>query len=380
MENVYITVYTRSDISQQIIDQSQLLLKKFPFAVCPQFYSFEKLAQTKHEKYQSFCKRSVDCSHCPANSGIFRRKQTHPYCHRCSYGLSKFVYPFQFGEQEKGWLIFGPFFKDETDINLLILSDITLSGANEKMNVLHLFEKEDMEKVESFAAIFAAFLSQTLTMEQLKKDKLQTENHLRLLTQKIKQIENTQTEKRMSSHFLFHSLTTLARLAYFDGNQKLEDAVYKLAAFIRYTEQASNYCVSLKEAIHYSSDYLEMYAIYVSQTFSYTLHLPKELEDYRIPAMTLIPLIDQLFALQTNKTSHLQLTVTKDAENIVILLQDSFIQIQDQNQVASILAKSQARLYGLFGSQATLQCTQLFGEQAIQLKIPASKELLIGKE
>ncbi|WP_207695899.1 hypothetical protein DOK67_0002867 [Enterococcus sp. DIV0212c] len=385
MENVYLTVYTSSELSQQTVEQSQELLKRFPFKVRTHFQAFDKGNSTVDEANQSFCKRSTDCSSCPSSSGIFRKKKITPYCHRCSYGLSKFVYPFQYCGNERGLLIFGPFFKDETDINLLIISDIDKAGANERINVLHLFEEDDLEKVENFASVFAAFLSQTLTMEKLKKEKQKTENNLKILSQKIEHIENQDNIKGLTPYFVFNSLTTLARLAHFNENPELEEAVYKLSSVIRYNYQSQNHCISLKEAFSYLSNYLEISTTKFANRLSYQVNLPFELVDYRIPVMTLIPIVEKLLETRLPKYGDdcfLLFTVAEMNRTIVITIQEKIVSkrkracvIEDEFQ--QVIAKSNERLIELLGDQAHVQLVETLNELAVEVMIPASKGLTV---
>lgn len=385
MENVYLTIYTSSELSQQTIEQSQELLKRFPIKVRPHFQLLTKVSSTNDKANQSFCKRAMDCSSCPSSSGIFRKKRSSSYCHRCSYGLSKFIYPFQYCGNERGLLIFGPFFKDETDINLLILSDIDIAGANERMNILNLFEVEDLEKVENFASVFAAFLSQTLTMEKLEKEKQKTENNLKILSQKIEHIENQDNIKGLTPYFVFNSLTTLARLAHFNENPDLEEAVYKLSSVIRYNYQSQNHCVSLEEAFSYLNDYLELSTTRSIKRLSYQVNLPQELTQYRIPVMTLIPIVENLLEIRLPKYGDdfsLLFTVTKTNGNIIITIQEQIHldrkrEFVVEEEFLHTVANRNKKLIELLGDQAHVQVVEMSNKLIVEVVIPASKGLIV---
>ncbi|EOI00773.1 hypothetical protein UAW_00040 [Enterococcus haemoperoxidus ATCC BAA-382] len=385
MENVYLTIYTSSELSQQTIEQSQELLKRFPIKVRPHFQLLTKVSSTNDKANQSFCKRAMDCSSCPSSSGIFRKKRSSSYCHRCSYGLSKFIYPFQYCGNERGLLIFGPFFKDETDINLLILSDIDIAGANERMNILNLFEVEDLEKVENFASVFAAFLSQTLTMEKLEKEKQKTENNLKILSQKIEHIENQDNIKGLTPYFVFNSLTTLARLAHFNENPDLEEAVYKLSSVIRYNYQSQNHCVSLEEAFSYLNDYLELSTTRSIKRLSYQVNLPQELTQYRIPVMTLIPIVENLLEIRLPKYGDdfsLLFTVTKTNGNIIITIQEQIHldrkrELVVEEEFLHTVANRNKKLIELLGDQAHVQVVEMSNKLIVEVVIPASKGLIV---
>lgn len=385
VENVYLTIYTSSELSQQTIEQSQELLKRFPFKVRPYFQILNKVSSTIDEANQSFCKRATDCSSCPSSGGIFRKKKIASYCHRCSYGLSKFIYPFQYCGKERGLLIFGPFFKDETDINLLIVSDIDEAGANEKMNILNLFEENELEKVENFASVFAAFLSQTLTMEKLEKEKQKTENNLKILSQKIKHIENQDNSKGLTPYFVFNSLTTLARLAHFNENPDLEEAVYKLSNVIRYNYQSQNHCISLEEAFSYLSNYLELSTTRSLKRLTYQVDLPQDLTEYRIPVMTLIPIVENLLEIRLPKYGNdfsLLFTVEKVSGNIIITIQEK-IHLDRKRELAveeeflSAVAKSNTRLVELLGDQAHVRMVESVNKLVVEIMLPASKGLIV---
>lgn len=385
MENVYLTIYTSSELSQQTIEQSQELLKRFPIKVRPHFQLLTKVSSTNDKANQSFCKRAMDCSSCPSSSGIFRKKRSSSYCHRCSYGLSKFIYPFQYCGNERGLLIFGPFFKDETDINLLILSDIDIAGANERMNILNLFEVEDLEKVENFASVFAAFLSQTLTMEKLEKEKQKTENNLKILSQKIEHIENQDNIKGLTPYFVFNSLTTLARLAHFNENPDLEEAVYKLSSVIRYNYQSQNHCVSLEEAFSYLNDYLELSTTRSIKRLSYQVNLPQELTQYRIPVMTLIPIVENLLEIRLPKYGDdfsLLFTVTKTNGNIIITIQEQIHldrkrELVVEEEFLHTVVNRNKKLIELLGDQAHVQVVEMSNKLIVEVVIPASKGLIV---
>ncbi|MGX7149057.1 histidine kinase [Enterococcus ureasiticus] len=388
MENVYLTIYTSSELSQQTIEQSQELLKRFPIKVRPHFQLLTKVSSTNNEANQSFCKRAMDCSSCPSSSGIFRKKRISSYCHRCSYGLSKFIYPFQYCGNERGLLIFGPFFKDETDINLLIVSDINKAGANEKMNILHLFEGDDLEKVENFASVFAAFLSQTLTMEKLEKEKQKTENNLKILSQKIEHMENQDNIKGLTPYFVFNSLTTLARLAHFNENPDLEEAIFKLSSVIRYNYQSQNHCVSLEEAFNYLNNYLEISTTRSVKRLSYQVDLPKELIEYRIPVMTLIPIVESLLEIRLPKYRDdfsLLFTVSETKGNIVITIQEQIHldrkrELVVEKEFLQAIAKSNTRLIELLGDQAHVGMVETLNKLVVEVIFPASKGLIVRPE
>ena len=98
-------------------------------------------------------------------------------------------------------------------------------------------------------------------------------------------------QAQINPHFLFNTLNVISRTALFEGADTTVDLIDSLASIFRYTLEYHD-DVSLKEELHFVSEYLAIQQYRFKERLRYSIVCPEELEDLRLPPFVIQPFVE----------------------------------------------------------------------------------------
>jgi len=108
----------------------------------------------------------------------------------------------------------------------------------------------------------------------------------------LREAELKLLQMQINPHFLYNTLDTIVWLAE-GGNQKdVVSMVGTLSDFFRTSLSQGNDIISIQDEIVHARSYLEIQRVRYQDILTYEICIPKELNDYLIPKITIQPLIE----------------------------------------------------------------------------------------
>ncbi|SKC91808.1 sensor histidine kinase [Maledivibacter halophilus] len=318
---------------------------------------------TEYSNFSNFCrlirrncKCKERCFYSDAHGGLEAARDGRPHIYICHAGLVDFAIPIIVKGQYLGSIMAGQIkvkdkryiedksMKDTIDIwekNPEILEayekvpSISYKNVSAAADMMHIVANHIVEK--GLASIYQDELNKK-NMELLKETKIRSE-----LEKALKNAELKALQSQLNPHFLFNVLNTIGRLALLEGAVKTEELVYFFSEMLRYTLKKSTKMVTLEDALSYIKKYLSIQKIRFPDRLDYSIDVPEDVLDMKLPFMTLQPFVE-------NAVNHgIEPKKEGGFVNIIgkILREDLLIKIEDngigmnENQVKMILQETE---------------------------------------
>ena len=171
-------------------------------------------------------------------------------------------------------------------------------------------------------------------------------------------------QAQIEPHMLFNTLANLQGLIAIDP-ERAQHMLAQLIVYLRATlssSRAENIC--LKQEFTLIQAYLDLLAIRMGKRLRYTLHLPSELEQEKIPPMLLQPLVENAIkhGLEPKvEGGTISISASKQHDQLVLVVSDTGLGLAFNFQENTVVdtdhphvgnANIRERLLALFGEQA----------------------------
>lgn len=287
------------------------------------FTRFCNLIRTSKEGYRR-------CINCDAQGGLKSTQLKKPVIYTCHAGLTDLSAPIIVNDIHFGSMLCGQVvIKGNGNKKLIDLeklsNELSLPVDELEATLLHV-KSLKYNKITSSAD----FLS--LCTNSIAKMGVATITHSELLEETKEKMKFQQLAKdaqiksiqsQLDPHFLFNTLNTIAGMALMENCDQTADLIYSLSDILRYSIKNSKDMVEIGTELENVKKYLFIQTIRYSDKLNYDIEIPDEIFRYKIPAMTLQPIIE-------NAIMH-GLEPKKDPGIIKIhgeVLPDKFIQIK----------------------------------------------------
>lgn len=204
-------------------------------------------------------------------------------------------------------------------------------------------------------------LSDSLNMMIEQISTLIERNRLKQIRLREAELEVLQTQ--INPHFLYNTLDTIVWLAEAGKQQEVVQMVENLSDFFRATLNNGNDVTLVEnESIHVES-YLKIQQVRYQDILSYQISLPEEIRKYRIPKITLQPLVENaLYHGIKNKRGQgmIEIGGREEEERIVLFVRDNGMGMTAERlkQIRNALlpeAKRGSDSYGLYNVNERLR-------------------------
>lgn len=262
-----------------------------PISSISNFSSFCQLIRSSEKGYQS----CVDCDKKALNRSLRQQKSIVYDCH-C--GLKDCAAPIILDHVPIGGVLGGQVLIDEAqrkNIDTAALAEkfsLDKHALDKALAEVPIVTEDYIRLCLRFYSFFAEYIaekgSQTITQQKLAQE---TMERIRL-----QQIATDQLLKRlqaqMNPHFLFNALNSIARTALIEGAEETEQLIYDLSNYLRYTIKNRSDTPTIAEELDNLHHYLNIQRLRFGDRISCQIYVEDHLKDYRIPSMTLQPLVE----------------------------------------------------------------------------------------
>ena len=131
---------------------------------------------------------------------------------------------------------------------------------------------------------------------------------------------------RINPHFLYNSLNSIAGLAHDDAD-KTEHMALSLSKLFRYSiNKEKTDWTTFKDELEMVRIYLDVEKVRFDERLNYSIHIPKELEEEKIPRFIIQPLAENAVKHGISKLvgrGEIKVSVTKEGNSIRIAVSDN---------------------------------------------------------
>ena len=216
----------------------------------------------------------------------------------CRFGLQNFIFPIKIEQDFQLYLVGGQVYNRQAIYKKYMINVDSL--AREKNQSRELIAKlvgsiKNMEEdqisfCEQIVKYITLNISESLKSTNIKIAQLSFEKNM--LEQKVKDLQMKNSFLVVNPHFVFNTLNTIARIAYFEKSYKTGELIYCLSDLLRYNLKQNDKLHTLQKEIENIKKYLYIQKIRFKNRLNYEINIPPKLETYRIPNMILQPIIE----------------------------------------------------------------------------------------
>lgn len=196
-------------------------------------------------------------------------------------------------------------------------------------------------------------------------------------------------QAQINPHFLYNTLDAIVWLAESGEHKKVVEMVGSLSEFFRSSLNKGKDIVTIREELQHVRSYLQIQQVRYQDIMRYKINIPKELNQYKIPKITVQPLVENaLYHGIKNKRGIGEIEVRgwREENYFIICVEDDGIGI-DEKRLAQIQEeiKNGVRtgdgIYGLynvnerirlnFGEEYGITIESVYGEKTVvRIKLP----------
>lgn len=118
------------------------------------------------------------------------------------------------------------------------------------------------------------------------------EKQVRAEQRQLRKAEFELLQAQINPHFLYNTLDAIVWSAEAGNQKQVIDMVGSLSDFFRTSLNKGKEIVTVREDLHHVRSYLEIQQIRYLDILSYEIDVPEELYDYKVPKITLQPLVE----------------------------------------------------------------------------------------
>lgn len=158
-----------------------------------------------------------------------------------------------------------------------------------------------------------------------KEIKVETEVKIANLRELKTKAELNALHSRINPHFLYNSLNSIAGLAHDDAD-KTEHMALSLSKLFRYSiNKDQSDWTTFKEELEMVKIYLDVEKVRFDDRLNYSVELPSELENYKIPRFIIQPLVENAVKHGLSKSvesGQIKVVVTQEGSKVFIAVSD----------------------------------------------------------
>lgn len=237
----------------------------------------------------------------------------------------------------------------------------------DKMESIEYGEPEKIDEkanLSEFRTLFHGYNKMVDEIKRLLQETIVKQKRIRI-------VEWNEMQELMKPHFLYNTLESLEALILMEETEKSARLVRSLGQFYRKSVSGGREFLTINEEIQIVKDYADILKIRFGDSFKFDVRLDKEYGHYKIPKLTIQPLVENAFQhgiRVQEKYGYIQVCVEGEENRIHISVKDNGKGIP--NDIISEFEKgkmpAEKRSLGLRG---TIQRLKMIYEGAFSYKI-----------
>ena len=215
---------------------------------------------------------------------------------------------------------------------------------------------------------------------------------------RLRKAEFELLQSQINPHFLYNTLDAIIWLAEAGEQKRVVSMVRSLSEFFRTSLNQGKDIISVKEELLHVRSYLEIQQVRYQDILNYEIDVPEELGRYRIPKITIQPLVENaLYHGIKNKrgSGKIEIRGKQEEQQFVIEIEDNGIgiskerlwQVQEGIQRKVLTGKDIYGLYNVnerirlnFGESYGIAIESIYGEgTVVRIVLPYQEEVVEEK-
>lgn len=219
----------------------------------------------------------------------------------CRYGMENILLPIKVQEETLGYVAGMQVYLPDTEYKKYMIDIHSLKNKGNDLEfiakTISLLKTVELNKVNihehlchHIAKNISLDLSETLSQNNPTLVRLSIEKDM--LEKKIIDLETKNMSLVINPHFLFNTLNSIARIAYFEGSHTTEELIYCLSDLLRYNLKQGDQLHTIAMEIDNIEKYLYIQKVRFKERLTYEINIPEHIKPYRIPNMVLQPIVE----------------------------------------------------------------------------------------
>lgn len=240
------------------------------------------------------------CINCDAKSSLKSMLSKKTIIYTCHAGLSDLTSPIIVNGVYIGAILSGQVFIDECKnntnaVNLEKLSSelsLPLELLQSTLKDVKTLKCDEIINSAEFLSLFANYIAEIGFSNITQAELLEETKEKMKFEQLAKDCKIKSIQSQVNPHFLFNTLNTIAGMALMENSEKTAELIYALSDMLRYSIKNSEDMVDISTEVNAIKKYLFIQKTRYSDKLSYSINLSNDILKYKIPVMTLQPLIE----------------------------------------------------------------------------------------
>lgn len=182
-------------------------------------------------------------------------------------------------------------------------------------------------------------------IQRLLAEIYQERLHAEQLKTQQREAEFKVLASQINPHFLYNTLETIRMKARINHQAEIEELVKMLAKILRKNLRAGGQDVSIREEVELVESYLKIQQYRFEERIQYQIHLPKNLQEYRVLPLILQPIVENsiIHGLETKEgIGHILIEVEQVDREILIAVEDDGLGIGEE-RLAQVQKEMESR-------------------------------------
>ncbi|SDG44617.1 histidine kinase [Desulfosporosinus hippei] len=220
----------------------------------------------------------------------------------CRYGLANMLLPVEINNQTIGYVVGAQVYSTDSEYQkyLIDINDIAKDKElapefiAKSIAAIRTIEENKIEIHEQICNHITQNISYDFSQSINTADKaiarLSIEKEM--LEKKIIDLEAKNMSLLINPHFLFNTLNSIARIAYFEKSHTTEELIYCLSDLLRYNLKQDDELHTIGAEIDNIEKYLYIQKIRFKNRLEYDIDIADNIKPYRIPNMIIQPVVE----------------------------------------------------------------------------------------
>lgn len=254
------------------------------------------------------------------------------------------------------------------------ISNLLAYPIQQLLNHMKHFENGQLEKISEqtlfreFKALFHGYNVLVDEIHSLIRETVERQKRIRI-------VEMNEIQEQMKPHFLYNALDCVEALAMLGDTDRVCKLIESLGGFYKKCVSGGREYLSIGDEIHMVRDYMEILKIRFEDRFCYDIELDESCKDYKIPKLTIQPLVENSFqhGIRPKRGPGSILVRIRQEQHLVhILVQDNGKGIPDEmiRELLDAAPDTESKSLGLRG---TIQRLKLIYDTAFTYEIKNQK-------
>ncbi|AQS57689.1 histidine kinase [Desulforamulus ferrireducens] len=254
----------------------------------------------------------------------------------CRYGLANIILPVEINNQTVGYVLGDQAYPQSNEYQKYLI-DIAALSKDRNMQpefiakavaAIKTTEENKVQIHEQLCRHIAKNISYDFSESINHNDtaiaRLSIEKEM--LEKKILDLEAKNMSLVVNPHFLFNTLNTIARIAYFEKSYQTEELIYCLSDLLRYNLKQDDKLHTLGNELDNIEKYLYIQKVRYKNRLVYEIDIPDDIKSVRVPNMIIQPIVENavIHGISTKRDAgEIKIYAEKYQDDITIFVVDN---------------------------------------------------------